>query len=217
MTRFQLLKSIPLDELVTSVRRVPLVQKAPDGSDILVYKDANISLHSLKPEEVNPTTFYLIKRGLQLQRDLRTYLMGEHGIDSLNLDGALEISNSEGEIWTLTPPIIELAHREVAFIPGQGEIRYGSTFGVEIPIINDGAHRVQVARERGTKFTGLVISGIPREHPFYAHPNSWDLVRVVDETPKTKAEKKLYLREDCYALYRDFGVLGCGKPRHLGK
>ena len=52
---------------------------------------------------------------------------------------------------------------------------------------------------------------------FYAHPNEWNKVKIFDDTPKTKRGKKLYSREDNYALYRNFGILGCGEPRGVSK
>lgn len=208
----EIVKRISSSELFDRLRKVPLT-----GTDTLVYANADISIKELHPDHVNPTTFYLLKNGIEFQRKLRDSLLDKYGIDTLKLDGALEIIvDNSGEIWTLTPPIIEVTGREVRYVAKEGDIEYGETSTVQIPIINDGAHRVNLAREIGKRFNGIYISGALMNFPFYAHPNSWDRVKVVDEVPSSKEEKKFYLREDCYALYRDFGVLGCGKPRRLG-
>lgn len=212
--KIEIVRSISFDELVQKIRDVPLMKPREDGSQIYVYKDADISLQQLRSEQVNPPTFYLLKKQMEVQRDLRR-LLAEQGIDSLNLDRALEIKNDSGKIWTLTPPIIEVTPRTVKYNQQQGEIDYSQrSSNINIPLICDGAHRVALARELNTSFTAVYISGVDENFPYYAHPNGWDMVNVVEEVPKTKEEKKFYRFLDCYALYRDFGVVGCGKPRH---
>ena len=213
----KIVNRISFADLVERIRKVPLVKKSEDGSEIFVYDKARISLRELDPDEVNPTTFYLLKENLKFQEDLRKHLQETEGIDTLLLDIGLEIVNEVNEVWTLMPPIIEVTPRMVRYQPLEGELSYEETVKVQIPIINDGAHRVATARKLGMTFKGIFISGADERYPFYAHPNEWERVKLVDSVPKTKGEKKLYSREDCYGLYRNFGVLGCGKPRMLGK
>ncbi|MBX4212440.1 hypothetical protein KW787_03240 [Candidatus Pacearchaeota archaeon] len=214
----ELIRKIPFEELERMVRKVPLKQKNPDGSSIFVYENAHISLKKLISDQVNPPTFYLLQKNLDFQHQLHDYMKDKHNIDTLNLEGALEIRNNDtNQEWTLTPPIIEVVPKTVKYVPREGELIYDAEVKVQIPLINDGAHRVALARNLGESFTGLYISGAPEKFPYYAHPNSWDRVKIVEEVPKTKEEKKLYTRENCYALYRDFGVIGCGEPRNLGK
>jgi len=209
----KIVNRISFSELESSVRAVPLKGLNPDGSQRLVYTDARISLKRFYTEEINPTTFYLLKRGIKLQRELRTTLLDKYEIDTLNLDAAYEIENEKGEIWGLTPPIIELTPRKVKYVPRKGEIPYEDEVVVQVPIINDGAHRVWLARENHETFVGLFISGADPNFPFYAHPNEWSMVKILDEVPKDKRDKKFYSMENCYDLYRDFEVLGCGAPR----
>ncbi len=156
----------------------------------------------------------MLKDNLNFQRELRKYLIEVYGIDSLGFDGAYEIRNDEkSEVWTLMPPVVEVAKSDVKFNPTEGEIAYDGIFQINVPVTNDGAHRMYHARELNSKINVILVSNASEEHPFYAHPNQWKLVKVVDKVPPTKQEKKLYRREDCYALYRNFDVLGCGKPR----
>ncbi|MBW2997435.1 hypothetical protein KY349_03810 [Candidatus Woesearchaeota archaeon] len=212
----KIIKRIEPSELVEKIRNVPLIQKAQDGSEIKVYEKARISIRELHPSEVNPTTFYLLRPQLKLQKDLRECLMKKHGIDLLHLEGALEIVNEQGELWTLTPPIVEVTPRDVKYCAREGEIEYNDTARIQIPIINDGAHRVFTAIQAGETFHGVYITGADERFPFYAHPNEWSRIKIFDAMPTTKQEKKFYSRDDCYALYRNFDVLGCGKPRTLG-
>jgi hypothetical protein len=214
--KVKIIKQIPFQELEELIRGVPLMGRSSDGSEIKVYEKANITLKTIKSDEVNPTTFYLLKENIEFQRGLRNFLIRGYGIDTLHLDCALELLNDKEEVWTLAPPVIEVTPRLVKYQPSADEIDYSTSVKIHIPIINDGAHRVALARELNSDFTCVFISKALEEFPFYSHPNNWDQVRIVDTVPKTKAEKKFYSREDCYALYRNFGILGIGKPRGLG-
>lgn len=212
----EVLGEISFDELREKIRSVPLMNKREDGSNIYVYGDANISLREFDVGDVNPTSFYVIRDNMRFQRELREELL-KQGIDSLHLDRAYELKNDKGEIWTLMPPVIEVASRDVRFVPMEGELKYNDVSQLNIPIINDGMHRVSLARELGDTFNGIYISGVLKEFPFYAHPNGWSRVKEVDKVPASKEEKKFYSRENCYGLYRDFGFLGCGAPRGVSK
>ncbi len=202
-------------ELESMIRMVPLKGLDESGNKIFVYKDARISLRrDVNPNEVNPTTFYMLRKSLETQREMRHDLM-RLGYDPLHLEGALMVLNNKGEVWTLIPPVIEVTQRYVRYAPQDGEVAYMPPFRVMIPIINDGIHRVSIAREEGSTFTALWISGVDEryQYQFYAHPNDWPLVKVLDELPMIKGEKKMYRLPDCYKVYRDFDVIGCGKPR----
>ena len=196
-------------DLVRAVKDVPLL----GDKNVKPYRDASVSLMRFSPEEVNPTTFYVLKKGIEFQRELREAMLAQHGIDTLELSYWLEISVNGGAPWGLTPPVVELTHRKVHYVAEDGGVDKRGAFEIKIPIINDGAHRVWLAREEKMWFAGLYISGADANHPFYAHPNNWSDVKEVDEVPKEKHLKKLYVKDDCYSLYRDFGVLGCGAPR----
>lgn len=214
--RIDILNKIPFSELEEMIRDVPINQKDASGERIKVYRNADISFRETPVNQVNPTSFYLLKGNLDTQRSLREAMLDAHGIDTLHLDAAYEIQNGE-EIWTITPPIIEITPRIVQYLPGDQEITYTQPARINIPIINDGLHRVSLAQENDESFLGMHISGADERFPFYAHPNSWNRVKVVDEVPSTKQEKKFYLRENCYELYRDFGTLGVGSPRGTSK
>ena len=195
--KIEILNRITFAELEKMLRRVPLMAIAEDGSQIYIYKDARITLKNLSAEEVNPPTFYIIKRNLQLQRDVRESLLNQYNIDLFNLNGALEIKNEQKEIWTLTPPIIEVVSRIVSYVPQGGEIDHRSKqIKILIPTLADGSHRGALARRLGLPFNAVYISEIDEKHPtYYAHPNSWDKVQEVEDTPKTMSDKKLYRLE----------------------
>ena len=215
--QIEVVSKVSWKELESRVRGVPLIKKKDDGSQIFVYDRADISLRTVWSDEVNPTSFYALRDGLQRQRDLRQTLLKEQGVDTLMLDGLLRLRNGEGQEFGLMPPVVEVQKRRVKYVPGEGEINYDETVELIVPLINDGLHRFMLARELGRSVNVVYIVGSDSEFPFYAHPNSWSEVKLVDSVPKAKEEKKRYSREDCYALYRDFGVLGCGAPRGTSK
>lgn len=214
----KVVRKIEFDELEEMLRNVPLKGKDESGNQIFVYKDAKISLReNVDPNEVNPTTFYLLRENTERQKLIRRELL-EKGYDSLHLTGALEILNDTNEKWLLAPPIIEVTQRVVKYKRQDGEIAYRSSFKLQIPIINDGAHRVSLAMKSKETFNAVWISGVNQNysHAFYAHPNGWDMVKTVDSVPSTKEGKKLYRLPEVYNVYRDFGVIGCGGPRGFG-
>ena len=205
---------IEFQELERRLRQVPLKQRDEQGKPILVYQSANIGIRRINPNEVNPTTFYLLSAGLEFQRKLRAELLSKEGIDTFNLPYALRFNIDDGKEHLLIPPVVEVTPRTVQFIPRKKEeLAFPDHVEIGIPVINDGAHRMFLAREAGEEIKVIHISGVDPNFPFYAHPNDWERIRVVDQVPANKREKKFYSHKDCYALYRDFGVLEVGGPR----
>lgn len=216
--KLEIIERVPWQELEQRVRQVPLLKaRRSDGNQIFVYEHADVSLRNVSSEEVNPTSFYAVRDGLQLQRDLRNNLLDQHGLDTLTLTELLRFRTEDGQEFGLMPPVVEVQRRRVRYIPAEGELSHEGTFEIKIPLVNDGLHRFMIAREVGSRVSVVYVVGSDPEFPFYAHPNSWSDVKLVDGVPKTKAEKKLYSREDCNLLYRDFGIFGCGAPRGTGK
>ncbi len=204
-----------LYDLLERVRSVPLKKLGADGQPIFPYRNALLSLRELHPDEVNPPTFYALRQNLQVQRDLRAALL-EQGHDSLHLDGALELEDDQGERRMLFPPVIELTLRTVRYVPQEGEIVHQRAVTVLLPVVNDGVHRLLLARELGETFRALHVVGADPHYPYYAHPNAWSDVQIMDRVPATQGDKKMYSRLDCTALYRDFAVFGCGGIRPPG-
>ncbi len=216
----KLIEKINLIELEQRLRTVPLFKPDAKGNPIHPYKNARIDFRQVHPDEINPTTLYLLRQGLEQQQQLREAFREQHHIDTLCLSGAIVYSTEEG-VRTMLPPIVEVQEEKVRFDNPLGDKQYLKPFRVKIPVINDGAHRMYLAREEHAKGRGgvfprvCVITGALPEYPLYAFPNHWDDVKIVDEVPAEKREKKLYKREDSYALYRNFDAVfeGCSKPR----
>ncbi|MBI4146292.1 hypothetical protein HY489_03065 [Candidatus Woesearchaeota archaeon] len=213
----QIVREIPWSELECMVRGVPLKARDSQGNQVFPYQNARIQLREVCPEELCASSFYLIERNLEFQRRLRAELQAA-GYDSLHLQGGLELVNGAGEVWRLIPPVVEVMHEEIVHLNPSGNIDYRQRpTVVAVHIVNDGMHRVALAREVRETVNVIHISSIPRDRPYYALPNGWNDVKVFTDTPQTMGEKKLYRVERPYDLYRDFGVLGCGAPRNTGQ
>ncbi len=204
---------INFGDLEQKLRQVQLLKPDEQGNPIYPYRDAHISFRQVHPDEVNPTTFYLLRKGIEQQRKLKQEIE-EKKLSFFQLPGALVYRTEEGT-RTLLPPIIEVQEEVVRYENPRGDKQYDTSFRVQIPVINDGAHRIYLAKMHEELPLVCYISGALPEYPLYAFPNHWDDVKIVEETPQEKEKKKLYRREDNYALYRNFDsvFVGCSKPR----
>lgn len=203
---------IPLTELIDLLRAIPL--KGDDQS--LPYKEARFELRSVRADELNPASLYVLKDKLALISHIAAEL-AEYGQDVFSLTEGLVLRNGD-QTWTMIPPIVEHIFELVLFSPcEEGELYYPSPTLVGVPIITDGLHRILMARRTGRNVNVIHISEHwSREHPFYAYPNHWDQVSVLDSVPRN-SDKKRFRRADCYKLYRDLSALGCGSPRATGQ
>jgi len=175
-------KTISAAQLIDTMHQIPLLQ----DKNTLPYANADISLEHMAMEDFVPTTLYVVKNGLRVQRSLRKDLLGL-GHDPLNLDGALHVNN-DGYRVGIVPPIVE------------DDPEFG-------PMLIDGAHRVYNARLIGTEVIKVLrIKNSLSEAPVYAFPNQWDEVLEYNEAPTNPKLKKNY-RDNPRSLYRDFSAL----------
>jgi hypothetical protein len=74
-------------------------------------------------------------------------------------------------------------------------------------IINDGMHRLYLARLEWVVPQVTYIRGVPREYPYYAFPRRerWEGLDLLAENPDPQTYlKKCHRRRDNKRLYRDF-------------
>lgn len=85
-----------------------------------------------------------------------------------------------------------------------------------VNILNDGMHRVYLARMERTPIQVVYASGVPKQFPYYAFPlvNGWNDVEIVSELPDGYIKKWHRIRE-YKTLYRNFnsGFQNVGGPR----
>jgi hypothetical protein len=196
------LKRHPAPELIEDLRRVPLLQQP----EILVYEQALITLELIHTGQLHPTQNYIWLTELRKIQELRWSLAAQ-GVDLFRLDGFVTytVRGEDGaeESYAVYPPIVEES------LEADGTLAL---------IINDGMHRLYLARQEWVVPQVVYIRGIPRAYPYYAYPRpeGWQGLDLLAENPdRQKYLKKCHRRRDNKRLYRDFQAVfaNVGRPR----
>ena len=186
-----------VDELIANMRKVGMLTHP----EALVYKDAVIELATLHTDEIAPAQRYVLTQELMKVRDLQ-WALAEHGVDLFKLDGyvTMWLEDYDDPI-DLLPPVIEQS---------------AEPDGSVVKILNDGMHRVYLARMERSPIQVVYVRNVPKEHPYYAFPlvDGWNGVEIVQELPEGYI-KKWHRIKNYKSLYRDFntGFQNVGGPR----
>jgi len=156
------------------------------------------------PDELNPTSLYVLSDQLELMQKIRKELLGQEQIDILQLSDILHIRTAEGKLIAMAPPFVEFYPENVRIIPLPGDKPTPERLSITVPILKDGIHRTWLAREEGVKIRCIVVSGALAQHKPYAYPNSWDQVGVYESKPENK---KFYRRHNEYSYLRPLKAL----------
>ncbi|MBM4285966.1 MAG: hypothetical protein FJ128_12085 [Deltaproteobacteria bacterium] len=178
-------------ELVRRLRQVPLLHQP----QLLIYQQALISLELIHPRSIFPAQNYLWLEELRKLQELR-WSLAEHGVDLFRLDGFVTYTvrqEDESEVsYDVYPPIVEES------LEADGSL---------VPLINDGMHRLYLARAEWVVPQVVYIRGIPREYPYYAfpRPEGWQGLDILPHNPDPRTYlKKCHRRRDYRSLFRDF-------------
>jgi len=161
------------------------------GDRYPIYKEADISIKEFSPDEVSPTSKYVLWENLRTVNRIRKE--GERqGIDILQLE---EITEINGE--TIAPPVVENDGEEDCIV--------------------DGLHRFTIAKVKGKKVKAIYINGVPEDRPIIGKPVSWDKViwqRKKPENPEELRDLRVEdTPEELRKCYRDLSVLGSNGRR----
>ncbi|MEW6386747.1 MAG: hypothetical protein AB1491_04435 [Thermodesulfobacteriota bacterium] len=196
------LKKHPVPELIACLRRVPLLQEP----EKLIYEQALITLELIHTDHLHPAQNYIWLQELRKIQDLR-WSLADRGVDLFRLDGYITYTvRGKGggeESYDVYPPIVEESWE------GDGTLAL---------IINDGMHRLYLARQERVIPQVVYIRGIPKEYPYYAYPRpeGWQGLDLLAENPDPqKYLKKCHRRRENKKLYRDFQAVfaNAGRPR----
>ena len=189
-------------ELSACLRRVPLMEQ----TDVLIYEQALISLEQIHTDCLHPPQNYLWLKELRKIQDLR-WSLAERGVDLFRLDGYITftVRREDGSeaAYDLYPPIVEES------IEADGTVAL---------LINDGMHRLYLARLEWVVPQVTYIRGVPKAYPYYAYPRRerWEGLDLLPDNP----DSQIYLKK-CHRvrhnkrLYRDFQAVfaNVGRPR----
>jgi hypothetical protein len=178
-------------ELIDKLRRVPLLKQP----GILIYEQALITLECLHTDSLHPPQNYIWLEELRKVQNVRWSLAG-HGVDLFRLDGyvtyTVQLEDGSEATYDVYPPIVEES------IEADGTVAL---------LINDGMHRVYLARLEWVSPQVVFVRGIPKEYPYYAYPRpeGWEGIDLLAENPDPKRYlKKCHRVRDNKRLYRDF-------------
>jgi len=179
------------EELFDCLRRVPLLKQP----EVLVYRQALITLECIHTDRLSPAQNYIWLQELRKTQELR-WSLAAHGIDMFRLDGYLtytvRLPGGDEENYELYPPIVEES------------MEADGTVGL---IINDGMHRLYLARLEWVVPQVVYVRGVPKAYPYYAYPRpeGWAGLDLLPENPdKARYLKKCHRQRDYKRLFRDF-------------
>lgn len=186
-----------VEELIENMRKVGMLTQP----NVRVYENCEIELATFHTDEIAPAQRYVLTQEVLKVRDLR-WALREHGHDLFKLDGYLTIwLRGYDDPIDVLPPVIE-----------ESEEADGSV----VKILNDGQHRVYLARMERSPIQIVYVRGVPKQHPYYAFPlvRGWDEVEIVHDLPDGYI-KKWHRIKNYKSLYRDFntGFQNVGGPR----
>ena len=204
----------PIEHAFERLRKAPL--DATGDTHIPIYENARMRITELYPEEVNPTSLFVLKPQLALLREMRARFIDQCDIDILHLQAILHIRTESGEIIGMAPPVVEVYEETVHIIPQDGDQSPPRPIKLMVTILKDGMHRAWIARTDGETITCIKIHRAMDAHKPYAYPNEWSAVREYN----SKAErglKKFFRRVDPYTYMRPLRALrqtGADVPKH---
>jgi len=190
--------------LLNNLRKVSMLKQP----DVFPYEGAHLSLARMPVESVLPAQRYVLSDALRRAQHLE-WELSRFGIDLFALDGYVTIRTKQSpEPIDVLPPVVELM---------------AESNGRLVNIINDGLHRMYVARLEWKTPQVVFIQGLPPEYPYYAYPipgdNCWDVIQILegDRIPAGMI-KKWHRVPDNKTLYRNFnsGFTNVGGPRGQG-
>ncbi|OGP69990.1 MAG: hypothetical protein A2Z73_00585 [Deltaproteobacteria bacterium RBG_13_60_28] len=189
-------------ELIAKLREVPLLEQP----DVFVYSQALITLEQIQTDCLHPPQNYIWLQELRKTQELRWSLAAQ-GVDLFRLDGYVTytVLGEDGteEVYDLYPPIVEES------VEADGTLAL---------LINDGMHRLYLARLEWVVPQVAYIRGVPKAYPYYAFPRQqgWMGLDLLAENPDPRTYlKKCHRQRDNKKLFRDFQAVfrNVGRPR----
>lgn len=178
-------------ELIAKLKEVPLLKQP----DVFVYQQALVTLEQINTDCLHPAQNYLWLQELKKTQELRWSLAAQ-GVDLFKLDGYVTytVRQEDGteEVYDLYPPIVEES------VEADGTLAL---------VINDGMHRLYLARLEWVVPQVAYIRGVPKAYPYYAYPRreGWAGLDLLAENPDPRVYlKKCHRQRDNKRLFRDF-------------
>ena len=158
-----------------------------------IFKNAKITLkENLNPDDIKFAQYYVLEKDLNEISATRKELL-KYGVDIFKLNGFIRVFYRDEEdcqvkVFDVLPPVVEISEADDG-----------------IPLLDDGMHRVYLAREAGSTINVIEIEGADPNYPYYAFPNyeGWNNLKKCKEVPDIK---KNYRIREYKKLFRDFNT-----------
>ena len=192
------------EALFENLRKVSMLKRP----DVFPYADAHISLARMPFSDVSPAQRYVLGDALDRAQHLE-WELSRFNVDLFALDGYVTIrTDQSADPIDVLPPVVE---------------SMAESDGRRVNIINDGMHRMYVARLEWKIPQVVFIQGVSPEYPYYAYPipggGCWDVVQILEggHIPSGLI-KKWHRIPDNKMLYRNFNssFTNVGGPRGQG-
>jgi hypothetical protein len=177
--------------LIAKLKEVPLLKQP----DVFVYAQALITLEQIRTDCLHPAQNYIWLQELRKTQELR-WSLAAHGVDLFRLEGFVTytVRGEDGgeKVFDLYPPIVEES------VEADGTVTL---------VINDGMHRLYLARLEWVVPQVAYIRGVPKEYPYYAYPRrqGWEGIDLLAENPNPQNYlKKCHRQRQNKKLFRDF-------------
>tara|TARA_Y100000310_G_C20690197_1_gene821691 strand:- start:1403 stop:1936 length:534 start_codon:yes stop_codon:yes gene_type:complete len=162
------------------------------GDGYPIYKEAQIELREFDPDDVCPTSKYVLRTNLVRLNNVRKKIP-----DFLRLRDATLLDG-----FVVGPPIVE--------------------HDGEKDCIIDGLHRFTIAKIKGEKVTAIYIRGTDQGYPIIGKPLAWSEVKIRRVKPEDPKElRDLRVPDTSIQLrrcFRDFSFLGStGRRPRVGQ
>lgn len=175
------------ENLIENLRRVHIMGRP----ELKIYRDAKIYIkENLDPEEILFAQYYVLQKDLDEIELTRNQLL-QFGVDIFKLKGFVRVFYRDDikysvNVFDVLPPVVELSQADGG-----------------IPLLNDGMHRLYLARKAKSKINIVIVEGVDEKYPYYALPNfdGWNNLQCCIEPPDIK---KNYRIKEYKTLFRDF-------------
>lgn len=175
------------ETLIENLRKVHLAGRP----ELKIYQNANITLkREVSPDNIIFSQYYVMKKDIEEITQTRKCLLS-YGIDIFKLQGYIRLyyiddMDHQLKVFDILPPIVEISKADE-----------------NIPLLNDGMHRLYLARESKSLINIVMIGDFDYDYPYYALPNyeGWKNLKICSEVPEIK---KNYRTKDYKTLFRDF-------------
>ncbi len=194
-------KVYPQEEMFSRLKKVTLA-----GSGEKIYEQGRMRVRTARVKDLWPCQYYVLQQDLDRVAKLR-YCLLDHTkgeIDILHLDSFVEFTLAgDDQPITIMPPICETSHE---------------ANGVSVDLINDGMHRVYLARMEWEDINIVLIDRVPK--PYYAYPipgiDPWREVILHSLRMPEEYLKRWYRgpKAEAKKLFRQFDAPGAFDTRH---